>query len=51
MKDLNAEADGQVKPWENEIQWYLLILQSGPAKPGAHSHRYQLSPSTQVPLL
>lgn len=43
----------QVAPKAQGEDWHSLmfILQSGPAKPGAHSQRYQLSPSTQVPLL
>lgn len=40
------DKDGGREPLEHS-----LILQSGPAKPGAHSQRYQFSPSTQVPLL
>lgn len=42
--------EARQKPRQRAIE-HLLILQSGPAKPGAHSQRYQFSPSTQVPLL
>ena len=37
------DENSSTKRWGDSSQrWSLLILQSGPAKPGAHSQRYEV---------